>query len=765
MIQVKTSINQLLDIIFMSGDLGVTINTKALQRGIRVHQQYQEQFNEHEIEVRLDLQYEKNDIKIDLNGRVDLLCEEDGKMVIKELKSTDSLSKYETEYSKRHLLQAIFYGYMYCMNNNLNEIKLEVIYIEEKTLKTKVYDFMYTLVQLESEISEIIEKYIQWVKFLNKIATEKQQAVNSSIFPFPEYRKYQKKLMREVYLCNENEEIMLVNAPTGIGKSISVLLPSIKSLQSDTDKVIYLTAKNTGKESFKKAITDLDIKAGKIRSVVITAKEKICINDEFKCEAEKCPYAKNFFDGIVDVIQDIFNNETLIYDDILKKYAKKHTKCPFELSLLLAEHAGIVCADFNNYFDPLAKIHSFFEVEKRDILLVDEAHNLYKRVCGMYTDVISPEIFVKAKENAPKQIKKEIFDVIIDEINYITETKNKENNIVLSEYELLNALEKLYYRIDKLITGETKTTINSEFKDFYFFYLKKLFRILETYNSNFRTYISDDNPKSIRLECLLPNDIITEKVKFAKSSVFFSGTLLPINYYNDLLITESEVSKLLIPPIFPQENLKLSVLEYISTKYTQREKTKMDLSKSISKFIENTTGNTIVFFSSFVYMNLIYDELNSQLKDKILIQDNKMSDFEKRLFIENFKNSEDRKIGFAVLGGVFSEGVDYIGKMLENVVIVGIGLPTFNSEHKYKTSFFEEKFSKGYKYASLYVGLGKVLQAIGRVIRTEEDKGSVLLIDERYSTNEVKSLIFSYWQNCTFYSKKEYFYNKIGKNT
>ncbi len=760
--EIKISINQLLEFVCMSGDLGVVASLRALQRGIRVHQQYQEKFLEEEREVPVKLELERSGVLFQLQGRIDLLCLEDKHLVVKELKSTTSLEKYLENYSKKHLLQAIFYCYMLCVQNELNEIKAEVIYIEEKTLDTKTYDFTYSLEQLEKEVIEILDFYIEWVKFLERVEEDKQLAIKSTKFPFPEFRKYQKKLIKEVYHNIEEQKIIFVNAPTGIGKSISILLASIKGLKHFNEKIFYLTAKNTGKESLKKAYEDMLITEGKIRCVIITAKEKMCINREFKCDAINCQYAKGFYDNIAIVIKEILENETLLEENNIKEYGEKYSKCPFELSLLLAEYSTIVCADYNYFFDPMVKLQRFFTEEVQNILLVDEAHNLYKRACNMYTEIIDVNFFIEAKNIAPKGVKKKWFDKCINCLELI-EVEEKEDFKVVEKVDsdLLYEMSALFNAIDALLENENDILKEEPFRNFYY-YLKRLLTIIEEYDENFATYyINEFDNFIIKIACLLPNKVITQKINYIRSVTFFSGTLLPMNYYEDILLDNKEISKLLIPPIFPQENLEIIICNYIGTKYHEREQTKFKLLKCITNFIKATKGNTIIFFPSFRYMEMIYDILDENTKEDILIQKKAMSDYEKELFISEFKNTSRRVVAFAVIGGVFSEGVDFIGEMLENIAIVGIGLPSFNTEHKQKSSFFQEKFNNGYKYSSLYVGISKVLQAVGRVIRDENDKGKVLLIDERYFSIDVRQIIFSYWQNCKLINSEEKFKKTI----
>ena len=752
--QIKVSVRNLVEFVLRSGDIDNSFMsmTRALE-GTKAHQKVQSSYgHEYSAEVTLRHNVYYDNFVIQIEGRADGIFTFPDEVIIDEIKSTTKDLEDIQDNNELHWAQAKCYGYIYCVQDNLDCIGIQLTYFNIESEEKKIFKRKYTREELEKFFFNLTDKYIEWASITFYWGEKRDKSIKSLNFPFSSYRKGQRELAVATYRTIEEGKKLFAQAPTGIGKTMSTLFPSIKAIGEEiASKIFYLTAKTITRE-VPIASMEMMLKKGlRAKTLVITAKEKICLNDETKCNPRDCQYAKGHYDRVNDAIMDIFENEDLITRNVAVSYAKKHNVCPFEFILDVSLWADIVICDYNYVFDPQVYLKRFFESPKEDyVFLIDEAHNLVDRSREMFSVEINKKSFLDIRD-----IFKEEYKPIYKAINKVNSIMNKlkKDLNVKGEYYQREEITDFYYPIKKLITvlepwlvEEKKHEDYDKVLDLYFT-LITFIKIADLYDSHYVTYIKEEyGDLFFKLYCVDSSYLLKEASMRGRSSIFFSATLTPLDYHMDLLggIKEDYDIKLSSP--FPRENLCLMIGNNISTRYKDREKTYDDIVNYIESFIFSRKGNYFVFFSSYVYMTAIYElllEKNQGLN--IIIQNSNMSEVEREEFLNRF-DEEENIIAFAVMGGIFSEGIDLTGEKLIGAIVVGVGLPMICFERNIIKDYFDHNIGEGFEYAYVYPGMNKVLQAAGRVIRSPEDRGAIILIDDRYKTNRYKSLFPNEWQ-------------------
>ncbi|HQB63389.1 MAG TPA: ATP-dependent DNA helicase, partial [Sedimentibacter sp.] len=487
----------------------------------------------------------------------------------------------------------------------------------------------------------------------------------------------------------------------------------------------------------------------RLRTTIITAKDKICFMDETKCEPEYCPYAKGYYDKLNIPLRETIKNDCLYDRDFIEELGKKHELCPFELSLDLAYMSDIVICDYNYYFDPRVALQreDVFNNDK-DILLIDEAHNLEDRARSMYSPEIIKEEFYEVYKmmKSEKSLSKELFNI---NKKFIDIKKIVEEAQILNEppEELTNALRKFAARAEKYFNDKKNEKVPDELTDLYFkttFFIK----ISEVADENFCYYAEKANNKTmVKLFLIDPSSILKEIEKNAQSSVFFSATLTPLKYFRYILGGDEDDYILKLNSPFERENLNLMISSDISMKYTMRDSNIEKACEYINALITEKKGNYMVFFPSYYFMSKVYSIYESLYDSTgITVQNQGLNEEEQRDILDRFEN-ERGVVLFTVVGGIFSEGVDLPLEKLIGAVIIGTGIPQVSFERNIIKAFFDEKKNSGYDFAYKYPGFNKILQSAGRVIRTEEDKGAVLLIDSRLCQPSYLKLFPDHWKH------------------
>ncbi|MBS4535878.1 ATP-dependent DNA helicase [Clostridium sp. D2Q-14] len=748
---IKISIRNLVEFILRSGDIVSSyIGKNRATEGTRIHTMIQKEMDDNYTpEVTLKTEVKFDDLTVMVQGRADGIIKEDEKIIIDEIKSvTKPLEKVDEDYNPLHWAQAKCYGYIYAIQNNLTEIDIQLTYYQMDTEKTKRIRKTYKLKELKNFFNNLMDKYYIWADFSRKWVEIRDISIKELNFPFDDYREGQRNLAVGVYRTIDEEKKLFAEAPTGIGKTISTVFPSVKAIgENKGEKIFYLTAKTITRSVAEDTFSILNKKGLRFKTITLTAKDKICFCEETNCNPDECEYAKGHFDRVNDAIYDLIIHEDIITRGIIEEYAKKHTVCPFEFSLDISLWVDSIICDYNYVFDPRAQLKRFFmEEENNYIFLIDETHNLVDRSRGMFSAVLYKDVFLSLRRFfKDKELK---LAKALSKLNSFMLKMKKECNeegyyIQKEEPEdIYYLLKKFVKEADEWLTEHQKEDGHQELLELYFEVLAFI-RVAEDYDERYVTYVETyGNNVKIKLFCLDPSYLLSKTLKQGRASIFFSATLSPIEYYKDILGGKDEDNIMVLPSPFDKDNLKLMIVDSVSTKYKNRELSYNSIARIIYSTINGKKGNYMVFFPSYKYMNDVYDTFIEEYPEvNTMIQEVDMSEEEREEFLYSFKeNPEETLVSFAVMGGIYSEGIDLKGDRLSGAIVVGVGLPMICLERNIIRDYFNEENGLGYEYSYMYPGMNKVLQSLGRVIRTEKDKGVVCLIDERFSYSGYKKI-------------------------
>ncbi len=752
--EVSISVRNLVEYVMRSGDIDNQFRTmsRALE-GTYAHQKIQKAYDKKDLsEVSLKYELAYKDFLFKIEGRADGILFKDDEVIIDEIKSTTrDLGSIDENLNVRHWAQAILYGYIYASQKALDHIIIQLTYFHIETEKTRKLNRTMSFYDLESFFLNLLDKYIKWARVTFDWVEKRNKSILNLDFPFDTYRKGQRDLAVAVYKTIKEGKNLYAQAPTGIGKTLSVIYPSLKVMgEGASQKIFYLTAKTITREAPLNSLSLLDKKGLSCKAIVITAKEKICLNDQIKCNPQDCSYAKGHFDRVNDAIMDIFENEDRFIMETILKYSKKHKVCPFEFQLDISLWADLIICDYNYVFNPRVYLKRFFDVNKSDYtFLIDEAHNLVDRSREMFSASISKGKLMEARKNI-KEFSIKLYDEIYKVVKII-DKRAKEIDCKDGYYQK-DEIEELYFKIKRILlmldvylVEEKGASSYEEVIDLYFD-LTGFIRISDLYDENFVTTLEEKNKDIIlTIYCVDASRNIRQALKRGSSAIFFSATLSPMDYFMDLLGREDGDYNIRLRSPFPSENLSVNINSNISTRFKDRERTYREVENSIYEFISRKKGNYMVFFPSYHYMNQVYDIFSKVHPNlNIIIQTGDMDEIDKEEFLNEFSKNKD-VIAFIVLGGTFSEGIDLVGDLLIGAVVVGVGMPLVGFWRNIIKDYFQITLGKGFDYAYTYPGMNKVLQAAGRVIRSEEDRGAILLIDDRYRKSLYKNLMPPEW--------------------
>lgn len=754
---VQISVRTLVEHVFRSGSIDSRFRSQTtMVDGTRAHQKIQKIYLEgDQKEVFVTAQILFEDLIYTIDGRCDGLLFRDSTVIVDEIKSSSHpLEHIEGEGYEVHWAQAKMYAYMYALDHDLQEITVQLTYVHVETEEKRYFKKKYSFSELETFVFDVISAYAPYANLQFEHRTKRNESCKELAFPFESYRAGQRKLAGSVYKTISDGKNLIAKAPTGIGKTMSTLFPTVKAMgEGLINHVFYLTAKTITRTTAEEAVKRMKSNGLCLKSVTITAKDKVCFKDETICQKEYCEYANGYYDRINEAILNILRNENSMTRDVIESYARKHTICPFEFSLDLAYSVDAIICDYNYIFDPRVSLKRLIEDQKKSTaLLVDEAHNLVDRGREMFSASLQKEKFLQLKKDF-KGGNKAIFDAV-SMLNSSFISLKKEN-ADKNEFVLEQLNKSFPEQLQVFVVAAEEVLINGNGSSpnllETYFMVQQFLRILELLDEHYVIYAEKNrNDLLLKLFCMDPSKLLKQMGKGFHSKVFFSATLAPLPYYQDILGGEEEDYLLSIPSPFSEKQTDVFI-KPLSTRFKDRERTKEDIVMMVQSLIKKRPGNYLIFFPSYQYLLAVY-ELYKQTdaETNTLLQATGMTEAEREAFLAAFKpNLQETLLGFVVLGGIFSEGVDLIGDRLNGVVVVGVGLPQLCFERNLIKDHYFKKEKNGYDYAYVYPGMNKVLQAGGRLIRSESDYGTIVLVDDRFLQSQYQLLLPEEWKNYT----------------
>jgi len=639
-------------------------------------------------------------------------------------------------------------------------METQLTYFQLDTAQTKKFSKTFSLAELSVFFISLVEHYLTWARQLQEWSVMRDVSIRTLQFPFGTYRTGQRELTIAVYKTIKQSQKLFAQAPTGIGKTMGTLFPTFKAMaEGFTVQVFYLTAKTITRTVAEKAINDLQKQGLAIKRLTLTAKRKLCFLPEAACLPEECLFAKGYYDRVRTAVEDIFEEEAWTRE-VIEEYARKHSICPFEFSLEMANWADVVICDYNYVFDPRVYLRRFFLDGGEYTFLVDEAHNLVERARDMFSAELGKESWLRlkrlTKEDDPRLTKSvtKVNSALLKEKKRCIDTGGRGESVEKEPpLKLIQALRHFVKEVEHFLKVNDRVVGWREQLVEHYFQALSFIRTADSYDDHYVTFLQltrDDF--RVKLFCLDPSARLKEALGRGRAAVLFSATLSPMDYFMKVLGGEETSYKLKLTSPFPAENLCLLINDRISTKYKQRASTYDLVAEAISAAVFRKEGNYLVYFPSYDYLHEVYLQFRAQNQQvSVISQTPGMAEVEREGFLAKFAtNPGQTLVGFALMGGIFGEGIDLIGDRLSGAVVVGVGLPQIGLEREIIRSYYEATNQLGYEFAYMYPGFNKVLQAVGRVIRREEDRGIVLLIDERFSLRSYKKLFPEEWKKVRY---------------
>lgn len=767
----RIAVRRLVEFILRKGSIDArhTSEHTALE-GAKIHRFLQKTAGEtYQKEIKLAINIELNQQTYIIEGRADgIFIDEEQRTVIDEIKTSEpAFSDLLPEQVDMFWYQVMCYGHIYCQQEDLEEISLQLTYYQTTTKEITRQVREFTRADLKTFFEDLTQKYEQWLIFKTNWRITRNRSLQQMPFPYGDYRTGQRELAVAVYKTIVSDQKLFAEAPTGTGKTISTLFPTLKAIgEEQAERVFYLTAKTITRQVAEDAVQAMKNKELKLKSVTLTAKDKICFLTERNCTPEACPFANGYYDRLNEGLWDLLNHENELTREVIERYARKHTLCPFELSLDVSLWCDLVICDYNYLFDPVVYLRRFFEeqTETKDaIFLVDEVHNLVNRSREMYSAVLAQSKISELKKVLGKKQTKLVraLTKIETEFERLKDICEEEEKEFIHQSAPIDSLVKAAYSLaDKIKEWLPENQDHGEIEQVLSVYFDVLnyTKISEAYDDHYCTYVNCQNRDMIVKQfCLDPSYLLEQKLDKGKASILFSASLTPLDYYQEILGGGQTSLRYRIPNPFPKKNQLLVIENYIQTTYKERSKNYGKIVASLTNMIEQKSGNYFVFFPSYSYMDDLYElfkQANPKVKTKI--QASAMNETEREAFLADFvAEPNETLVGFCVLGGIFSEGIDLKGSRLIGTAIVGVGLPQINHEQELIKQYYDQKNNLGFQFAYQIPGMNKVLQAAGRVIRDVDDQGVVLLLDQRFSSVPVQRLFPPHWNETQISYSKE----------
>lgn len=759
---ITISVRSLVEFVLRNGDIDNRHkgwkDVDAMQEGAAAHRAIQRRMGgEYLSEVTLTDVRERDAYDIIVEGRADGIILTDP-VTIDEIKSTAKRVDLIKEPDILHLAQAKCYAYMYAVQNDLTNISVRITYVERGTLECRYFYEDHTIKSITKWYEDLMEKYYPWADFAYYWKGVRNAGISQLKFPF-EYRPGQRELVAQVYRSILNKEKLFLEAPTGVGKTISTVYPALKAMgEGRCEKIFYLTAKTITRTVAAECLDLLRQQPLSFKSIILTAKEKICPLNEPDCNPDTCAFAKGHFDRINDAIYDLLTHSDNFTREAIEACSIKHRVCPFELSLDLSLFSDAVICDYNYAFDPNVYLKRYFGagVGGKYFFLVDEAHNLSERAMSMYSAVLYKEQFLEVRrivKSKDETLAKYLNNANKVMLSYKRECSDVERYETIAEFFV--PLNRIYSRLNDFLERFEKFDERDAVLNF-FFDLRHFMNMYENMGRDdyvIYTQLLDDGRFMLKLMCADPSRSLRRCTDKADFTVFFSATLLPITYYRKMLGADETDPAVYAKSVFDPQRRGLFVARDVTSRYTRRSKSEYErMAEYIHKAVSAKQGNYLIFCPSHamlqrvseIYLSGFYDSETEEL----IIQNPSMGEEDREDFLNRFESGRDRTLlGFCVLGGIFSEGIDLKRESLIGAIIIGTGLPLVCNERGMLKERYDSNGLEGFAYAYRYPGMNKVLQAAGRVIRTVEDTGIVVLLDERFLDREYLSMFPREWMD------------------
>lgn len=745
------SVGALVQRTMQSGDIHFRFSSRSnASEGVKGHQKVQKSRGDEylaEQTVKDTVSYDGFDLE--LKGRADGCWPDKDAFVVEEIKTTKvDISELPMQVSKLHWAQAKVYGYLLAREYAVEEVTIRLTYYHINDETERSYDDVWRFAELEQEYCRMMDLYAQYIAQRVKWLRTRDGTIESLTMPFGEFRAGQREMAVSVYRALAANSQVVLQAPTGIGKTLGSLFPAIKALESQAYvRLFYLSAKTSGQQMARTAIEQMRDGGLKLRDVTITAKDKICFNPGTACDPDQCQFAKGYYDKLPKVIDQVQQWEQSFDRAAIEELARNHDMCPFELGLDLSDIADVVIGDYNYVFDPTVYLRRHFDEPEKYALLMDESHNLVDRGRDMFSAALSKDAVLSLRRDigdyAPT-LKTALTGVNREMLNASREYQGEVQ--IAFPPALERALRRFVQAAELWLDDHHGSAFHADLLQLYFDSLRFL-RVGEQADDHYVCILTKTRRlTSFKWFCINPATRLKEGFSRLASSVCFSATLNPQSYYKTLLGLDDDSDWYQLPSPFDPKNLGVFATSFLSTTYHNREASLYDLVDTLAAVVQSKTGNYIIYFPSYAYLDMVYAKYRERYPDTDLIcQQPFMSDEERQTFLDRFEEGKDPVTGFAVMGGVFGEGVDLKGHRLIGVVIVGVGLPQISLERNLIRDYFSSE-GQGFEYAYQYPGMIRVLQTAGRVIRSERDRGVVCLIDHRFNEVSYRQLFPDHWQ-------------------
>ena len=760
MAQVHLSVRQLVEFLLQTGSIDSRFSGfDRAAEGARIHRRLQRAEGKgYDAEVYLKQEYTVEGVEYLIDGRADGIFTEDGLVTVDEIKTvTVPLEEITEDMQPVHWAQGQVYAAIYARQQDLEAIRVRLTYFQVDEEKIVRFSRRFTANELDSFVEDLLTRYAPWAKRARSWQEQRTGSLQALRFPFSEYRAGQRAMAAGVYRTLRDGQRLLCQAPTGIGKTISTLFPALKAMGEGCDgRIFYLTARSTTRAAAEGALARLRENQPELRlkSITLTAKDKVCLLEKRECTPEACPYARGYYDRLRDALWQALDEDDFTRAK-LEELARRFTLCPFEFGLDVSLWCDVIVGDYNYLFDPVVNLKRFFEAGGDHLFLVDEAHNLPDRARDMHSaGLCKSEVFrcVKLLGKGRGKLKTALNRLNRAFIDLRHQCEEEPGHTFFSAPALTEfdrCVSRVTGPMEEWLEEHREGEAHDTMLDLYF-ELRQYLRAAEWYDDHFVTQVSAGGSEvRVWQLCLDPSAFVDASLSKGRGAVLFSATLSPAGYFKDILgCTEAKTAAL--PSPFDSARLGLFCAADVSTRYKDRAQSLEAIARYLHAMAAGQKGNYIAFFPSYSYLAQVREVFCRLFPEvETLVQEAGMDDSAREDFLARFTPAA-ALLGFGVLGGVFGEGVDLVGRRLIGAAIVGVGLPQVGPRQEMLRRYFDQTRGDGFDYAYRFPGFNKVLQAAGRVIRTAEDKGVVLLIDDRFAAAGYRQLFPEQWRHCRY---------------